>query len=147
MKKTLIIFLCATFAFACTSSDVVYYKPTSDPKDFILQLRFFVEHPVYASQAEQNKHKKEILNTFMVNEVVELGNVRAIFYSYSIGADIVRDVEWGAVVDGNLYMVFAPLRYDLEDFSITYDIDKEELNNVIVKQERWKQKPLRRWNN
>lgn len=142
MKKLLLIF--TVFAVACSSSDVRYYEPTSDARTFIIH-DLFVEHPIYGFQAERNKHKDEILKTLIINEVIELGDLRAIFYSFSVGIDIARDTKWAVIVDGKLYDVFTP-KYSMENLCEAYNINISDLKEIVSKEEHWELSPYTRWN-
>lgn len=78
----------------------------------------------------------------MVNETIEAGMLRAIFYSYSIGADVVRDVQWAVAIEGKLYPV---IDWNLDDNAEEYESNKSEIKLIKQKANQWEQNPGRFW--
>ncbi|MDE5709190.1 MAG: hypothetical protein K2G66_02145 [Alistipes sp.] len=137
--------LCATLLLlaGCHANVNLGYQPTNDPKKFVIQY-VIVEQPYTDDQAFRKAHKSEILKTLIVNEVVELGDLRAIFYSYSVGADVLRNVKWASVVNGDLYSTFIS-QYSLDDDAEKYGVDENDLKDVLRKCMQWELKPALRW--
>lgn len=139
MKKSLFIAigLIAFILTGCSNND----GPTGDPEQFVHRV-VLQSRPFWAAQAYRLEHKSEIDKTLMINEVEKTGILRAIFFSYSIGAEVVRDVVWTAEVAGNLYMVSD---WRLDEDAAEYGSTVDEIKRIEFKKRQWEEKPKVFW--
>ncbi len=144
--KTKLLFLFVIFTLTGCVQNTTSNKGVATAEEYVKGRVYNEAYPWYYN-AQRAKHKSEIDKSLTVNEVVEFGDLRVIFYSFSVGADIVRETCQCGVVDGLLYPTYPINRiYEYEDETINrlkqLGISKDrikELEQVLERAKEWEE--------
>ena len=90
-----------------------------------------------------NDHRKEILETFVVSEVIETPNIALALARFSVGGSLYRRPIWFRKVDGRWLVSEGHIsRYDDDPFE---DGQKDRAKEIIEKAEKWRKEGARLW--
>ena len=141
------------FVLACTSCSnvtnqdkAVASKEYTTPEDLI-EYWIFDRNPDDAPFDESHfrkNHRTEIESTLKVNRIDTLSKLYTVFYSYTVGSDIVRNCITLTSLDGKLLLTFPTYipTYDADDakkaielnktrYDISSDINFKNLSNQM----------------
>jgi hypothetical protein len=140
MRRLLLVLFTFVACAACQTdpNKPILFKSPEQYIDWVITPRGYI---VTEEQYLRYKHQDEVAKTLSIAEVKEYGSLRVIFYSYSIGANVYRKIEFCKQVDEYLFMAnsyrFASKFVDKSELAMEYGATRDDIAEVLRAAYNW----------